>query len=85
MIIAGVSEPAGLVEIIEIEDHPWFVGCQFHPEFKSRPQTPHPLFSHFIQAAIGYSRRREWSQQKEEKNLELKSPPTPVKAQKSNS
>jgi len=37
---------------VEIEDHPWFVGCQFHPEFKSRPTDPHPLFRAFIDAAV---------------------------------
>jgi CTP synthase len=40
-----------LVEIIELPDHPWFVGCQFHPEFKSRPLAPHPLFKGFIAAS----------------------------------
>ncbi len=49
--ISGVSPDNKLVEIIEIEDHPWFLGCQFHPEFKSRPLEPHPLFSAFIGAA----------------------------------
>jgi CTP synthase len=37
---------------VEIKDHPWFLGCQFHPEFKSRPVKPHPLFSRFIEAAL---------------------------------
>jgi CTP synthase len=41
-----------LVEIIELEDHPWFLGCQFHPEFKSRPMSSHPLFRGFIEAAL---------------------------------
>ena len=40
------------VGIVEIEDHPWFLGCQFHPEFKSRPMSPHPLFASFIRAAL---------------------------------
>jgi CTP synthase len=44
---------------VEIEDHPWYLGCQFHPEFKSRPMTPHPLFSSFIAAALKYSGNRE--------------------------
>ncbi|MFZ2215750.1 MAG: hypothetical protein WAV17_01280, partial [Methanothermobacter tenebrarum] len=39
-------------EIIELEDHPWYLGCQFHPEFKSRPNRPHPLFISFLEAAI---------------------------------
>ncbi len=44
-----------LVEIIELHDHPWFLGCQFHPEFKSRPMNPHPLFREFIRASLKYS------------------------------
>ena len=51
MRISGVNEISGLVEIIEIIDHPWFVAVQFHPEFKSRPTNPHPLFRDFIAAA----------------------------------
>ena len=50
--ISGLSPDKELVEIIEIEDHPWFLGCQFHPEFKSRPTDPHPLFRAFIEAAL---------------------------------
>lgn len=49
--IAGVCPDNNLVEIIEIDDHPWYVGCQFHPEFTSRPLAPHPLFTDFIAAA----------------------------------
>jgi len=49
--ISGISPDGELVEIIEIENHPWFFGCQFHPEFKSRPLEPHPVFSAFIAAA----------------------------------
>ena len=49
--VSGVSPDGKLVEIVEIEDHPWFVGCQFHPELKSRPTRPHPLFASFIEAA----------------------------------
>ncbi len=51
--IVGVSPDDQLVEIIELDDHPWFVGCQFHPEFKSRPMEPHPLFKDFVKAAKG--------------------------------
>lgn len=50
--ISGQSPDGQLVEIIEIEDHPWFLGCQFHPEFKSRPTEPHPLFKAFIGASL---------------------------------
>lgn len=52
MIIAGKNPQTGLVEIIEMKDHPWFVACQFHPEFKSKPEKAHPLFREFIAAAL---------------------------------
>ena len=52
MTIAGTSPDSRLVEIIEIKDHPWFVAAQFHPELKSRPNRPHPLFAGFIKAAM---------------------------------
>ncbi len=52
MKISGTSPDGELVEMVEIEDHPWFLGCQFHPEFKSRPTEPHPLFKAFIGAAL---------------------------------
>lgn len=51
LVISGVSPSGDLVEIVEIADHPWFLGCQFHPEFKSKPMSPHPLFTSFIKAA----------------------------------
>ncbi len=50
--ISGVSPDERLVEMVEIEDHPWFVGVQFHPEFKSRPNRSHPLFRDFIGATL---------------------------------
>lgn len=50
--IVGVNEERDLVEIVELENHPWYVGVQFHPEFNSRPDTPHPLFASFVKAAI---------------------------------
>ena len=52
LIISGTSPDNNLVEIVEIADHPWFLGCQFHPEFKSKPMKPHPLFRDFIKAAL---------------------------------
>ncbi len=52
MIVAGKNPQTGLVEIIELKDHPWFVACQFHPEFKSKPEKAHPLFREFIAAAL---------------------------------
>lgn len=51
LIIAGINPGKNLVEIIELKDHPWFVACQFHPEFKSKPDSPHPLFRDFIKAS----------------------------------
>ncbi len=51
MVFSGMSPDGNLVEILELPDHPWFVGCQFHPELKSRPMRPHPLFAAFIGAA----------------------------------
>jgi len=55
--ITGLSPDDRLVEIVEIPGHPWFLGCQFHPEFQSRPLSPHPLFRDFIGAALAYSRQ----------------------------
>lgn len=51
LVVSGMNEQTGLVETVELREHPWFVGCQFHPEFKSRPLAPHPLFTSFIAAA----------------------------------
>jgi CTP synthase len=53
---SGMSPDGILPEIVEYEDHPWFVGVQFHPELKSRPFAPHPLFGSFIEAAVVQSR-----------------------------
>ena len=58
LIVSGTSPDGELVEIMEIADHPWFLGCQFHPEFKSRPMNPHPLFVSFIEAALAYKKQR---------------------------
>ena len=55
MVFSGLSPNGRLVEIIELADHPWFVASQFHPEFRSRPQRPHPLFRDFVGAAINAS------------------------------
>ncbi len=54
LVISGVSMDNELVEIVELSDHPWFLGCQFHPEFTSRPREGHPLFNSFIHAALNY-------------------------------
>ncbi|MBI4365535.1 MAG: CTP synthase [Deltaproteobacteria bacterium] len=64
--VTGVFPAANLVEIVELPNHPWFVGCQFHPEFKSRPMTPHPLFVQFVKAALAFGKRRAWTSQRRE-------------------
>jgi len=58
LIMSGTSPDGQLVEIVEIADHPWFLACQFHPEFKSRPMDPHPLFVSFIEAALAHKNQR---------------------------
>ena len=55
MVFSGLSPDRNLVEMIELPDHPWFIGCQFHPELKSRPTRPHPLFASFIVAAARHA------------------------------
>ena len=59
LVISGVSPDRRLVEMIELDDHPWFVACQGHPEFKSRPTRPHPLFRELVRSAITYHDERE--------------------------
>ncbi|MGO9146513.1 MAG: CTP synthase [Desulfomonilia bacterium] len=58
LIISGRNPDTALVEIIELPDHPWFLGCQFHPEFKSKPMQPHPLFRDFIEASLEYRKSK---------------------------
>ncbi len=58
LVISGLSVDNELVEMVELGDHPWFIGCQFHPEFTSQPRQGHPLFNSFISAAIDYRRTR---------------------------
>ena len=67
MQFSGINPDAGLVEIIELQDHPFFIAVQFHPEYKSRPDQPHPLFKDFMQAV------RQKSQIKEKKYAKKKS------------
>jgi len=55
---SGVSPDGSLVEIIEIPNHPWFVGVQFHPELKSRATKPHPLFRDFVKSALEFKRKK---------------------------
>ncbi len=58
LVVTGASPDGRLVEIMEIMGHPWFLGCQFHPEFRSRPMAPHPLFHAFVAAALAFKRSR---------------------------
>src|SRR5512132_3391138 len=58
LVLSGTSPDQRLVEMVELSDHPYFVGCQFHPEFKSRPQGAHPLFARFVRAALERQRER---------------------------
>jgi CTP synthase len=59
MLLSGQSPDGRLVEIVELKDHPWFVASQFHPEFKSRPERPHPLFDGFVAASLAVRDGRE--------------------------
>jgi CTP synthase len=59
MRLSGLSPDGQLVEVVELADHPYFIGCQFHPELQSRPTRPHPLFAGFVAAAAGSRRRQE--------------------------
>ena len=56
MTISGINKDLNLVEVIELKEHPYFIACQYHPEFKSRPFNPHPLFRTFVEAS--------WNKQK---------------------
>ena len=58
-MISGLSPDGKFVEMVELPDHPWFLGCQFHPEYKSKPTEPHPLFVSYIGAALAEQQRRE--------------------------
>jgi len=58
MVVTGTSPDGGLVEVIELSDHPWFLGVQCHPEFKSKPTAAHPLFRDFVGAAFARKQGR---------------------------
>ncbi len=57
VVISGVNKQLDLVEVIELEDHPFFIGCQYHPEFKSKPHSPHPLFKYFLEESDKVERK----------------------------
>ena len=58
LTFSGLSPDEELVEMVELGNHPWFIGCQFHPEFKSTPLEPHPLFRDFVKVAMEYKSSR---------------------------
>ena len=59
LTVSGMSPDGKFVEMVELADHPWYLGCQFHPEYKSKPTEPHPLFVSYIRAALGEHERRQ--------------------------
>ena len=59
MIASGTNPETGLVEIMEISSHPYFIGCQYHPELKSTVENPHPLFVHFVAAAKKFNEQKQ--------------------------
>lgn len=69
MVLSGLSPDNKLVEIVELDGKRWFLGCQFHPEFKSRPRSPHPLFRDFIRAAIEARKDRRRDEQRPKRSL----------------
>jgi CTP synthase len=71
LVISGLSPDGKFVEMVELADHPWFLGCQFHPEYKSKPTEPHPLFVSYIAAGLAEQQRRE----KERESVESTVPP----------
>jgi CTP synthase len=71
LVLSGLSPDGLLVEMVELTDHPHFVGCQFHPEFKSRPHAPHPLFVEFVRAAYDYAQVRPRAQTAQDQKLSV--------------
>ncbi|HEX8183665.1 MAG TPA: gamma-glutamyl-gamma-aminobutyrate hydrolase family protein, partial [Blastocatellia bacterium] len=66
LVFSGKSPDGKFIEIVELPDHPWFLGCQFHPEFKSKPLDPHPLFVSFVKAAYAHRLRDEATAERDE-------------------
>ena len=71
LVFSGISPDGKFVEIVELPDHPWFLGCQFHPELKSKPLVPHPLFVSFIQAAHEHRMQDEAGETNSEKEFSI--------------
>jgi len=80
MLFCGLSPDGKLVEMIELTEHPWFVGVQFHPEFKSRAQRAHPLFREFVRAALSYKRLHETGRRRGRADREESQPSVPESA-----
>jgi CTP synthase len=74
--ITGKTPDGTYVEIVEVADHPWFLGCQFHPEFKSKPLTPHPLFAAFVGASYIHRQQRTETETRKSKFGKRNSPKT---------
>jgi CTP synthase len=72
LVFSGVSPDKELIEIVELKGHPWFLGCQFHPEFKSKPMDPHPLFREFIKASLPRGKRKPRRARDPKKKREMK-------------
>src|SRR5207248_3194191 len=70
--ITGATPDGTYVEIVELSDHPYFLGCQFHPEFKSKPLEPHPLFSSFVKSSYESGRARRVRKRAEEREMFLR-------------
>jgi CTP synthase len=66
LVVSGLSPDGKFVEMVELRDHPWFLGCQFHPEYKSKPTEPHPLFVSYIAAALAEQERRRSAEHRSE-------------------
>jgi CTP synthase len=77
MELSGLSPDGRLVEIAEVRDHPWYLGSQFHPEFKSRPERPHPLFRDFVGAAWQRASERPVLEEPEEERVGEVAVPAP--------
>jgi CTP synthase len=75
LVVSGLSPDGKFVEMVELADHPWFLGCQFHPEYKSKPTEPHPLFVSYIAAALAEKQRRERGERTETPRMENPVPP----------
>jgi CTP synthase len=75
MTLSGLCEDRDLVEIIELNDHPWFIGVQFHPEFKSRPTKPHPLFQSFVEATVAHHKHAHSQTAKRASRTKLQTAP----------